>query len=163
ACPDGKALVTGRRSPQGSGPVGSWWSAGRRRPKTVFTARLVMADSAPSTAASRTAVPGRAFPSASRTPAAASHSRLWSAALAGAGPLDGGPQSERPPLHPGHRLLAGADRQHLGLGEVHELHPHRAAAEETVAQQRVELHAAEPVLLRPLARHRSGLVVGDDQ
>ena len=49
------------------------------------------------------------------------------------------------------------------LGQVEQLHLGRPLAEEPLAQEGVEVDAAELALLVVLAGHLAGLVVGDDQ
>ena len=55
----------------------------------------------------------------------------------------------------------GDDR--LGLRQVVELHARRAPAEHPLAEQRVDVHAAQALRLPVLRGHRAGLVVGDDE
>ena len=50
-----------------------------------------------------------------------------------------------------------------GSRQVEQLDPRRAAAEHLLAEQRVEVDAAEALLLRSARRAPAGLVVGDDE
>ena len=62
---------------------------------------------------------------------------------------------------PPYRLLRGLGLDDERLAQVHETDPARAAAEDLLAQQRIELHTAEPLLLLVHRWDPAGLVVDD--